>query len=149
MRIGMIAPLVEAVPPTLYGGTERVVSMLTEELVQRGHQVTLFAAGDSVTTAHLFPSTERSLRLDTTIRDYLSYSVVQLADLFARRDEFDLIHNHADYLAFPFAMMTETPMVSTTHGRLDLPEVQRVYRAFNTPLIAISYAQRASLSGVD
>jgi glycosyltransferase involved in cell wall biosynthesis len=148
MRIAMIAPLVEAVPPQLYGGTERVVSMLTEELVARGHQVTLFASGDSVTAADLVASTEHSLRLDSTIKDYLSYSIVQLADVFARRGEFDIIHNHADYLAFPFAMMMDTPMVSTTHGRLDLPETQRVYKAFDTPLVAISESQRASLNGV-
>lgn len=148
MRIAMIAPLVEAVPPELYGGTERVVSMLTEELVARGHQVTLFASGDSMTKARLVPSSERSLRLNAGIRDYVSYTMVQLADVFARRDEFDVIHNHVDYLAFPFAVMADAPMVSTTHGRLDLPEVRHVYRAFDTPLVAISDAQRATLDGV-
>lgn len=148
MRIAMIAPLVEAVPPALYGGTERVVSMLTEELVTRGHQVTLFASGDSQTSATLIPSIERSLRLNDGIRDYVSYTMVQLAEIFDRRDEFDVIHNHVDYLAFPFAVMAGAPMVSTTHGRLDLPEVRHVYRAFDTPLVSISDAQQAALDGV-
>lgn len=148
MRIAMIAPLIEAVPPELYGGTERVVSMLTEELVARGHQVTLFASGDSQTRATLVPCCERSLRLNDDIRDYVSHTLVQLADVFERRDEFDIIHSHVDYLAFPYAVMADAPMISTTHGRLDLADVRHVYHAFDTPLVSISDAQRATLDDV-
>jgi glycosyltransferase involved in cell wall biosynthesis len=150
MRIAMAAPLMEAVPPTTYGGTERVVSLLTEELVRRGHQVTLFASGDSETTAELVPCCERSLRLDPNITDYLAYTVTQLDSVYRRADRFDVIHNHLDYIAFPAANLCPTPTLTTTHGRLDLPEVRRVYRTFpSLPLVAISEDQRASLPGVN
>jgi glycosyltransferase involved in cell wall biosynthesis len=146
MRIAIVAPLIEPVPPPLYGGTERVVSVLTEELVRRGYDVTLFASGDSRTTARLVPCSERGLRLDPTIKDYVAYTVMELGRVYACAHQFDLIHNHTDYLAFPFARLSSTPTVTTTHGRLDLPEVQRLYQEFpEQRLISISDAQRAPL----
>ena len=150
MRIAMLAPLMEAIPPRSYGGTERVVSLLTEELVRRGHRVTLFASGDSQTSAELVPCSERGLRLDPDVTDYMAYAVTQLDAVYRRASDFDLIHNHIDYFAFPVADVAPTPTVTTTHGRLDLPEVRRVYRTFpRLPLVAISKAQRASLPGVN
>ncbi|MFL5759164.1 MAG: glycosyltransferase family 4 protein [Thermomicrobiales bacterium] len=146
MRIAIVAPLMEPVPPPLYGGTERVVSLLTEELVQRGHAVTLFASGDSQTAAELVPCCEQGLRLDPDVTDYLAYTMTQLGAVYRRAEEFDVIHNHLDYLAFPSARLAPTPTVSTTHGRLDLPEVQRVYADFGEqPLVAISDDQRSYL----
>ena len=146
MRIAMIAPLIEAVPPPLYGGTERVVSVLTEELVRRGHDVTLFASGDSTTTARLVACSPRSLRLDPDVQDTLAYTLVELGEVYRRAAEFDIIHNHVDYLAFPFARLAATATISTTHGRFDLPEVQRVYAVFpEQALVSISDAQRERL----
>jgi glycosyltransferase involved in cell wall biosynthesis len=143
MRIAMIAPLIEAVPPPLYGGTERVVSVLTEELVRRGHEVTLFASSDSKTSAELVACCPRGLRLNPDIRDPLAYVLIELGEVYRRAAEFDVIHNHVDYLAFPFARLAATPTVSTAHGRLDLPEVQRVYGVFfEQALVSISDAQR-------
>jgi glycosyltransferase involved in cell wall biosynthesis len=142
----MVAPLMEPVPPPLYGGTERVVSLLTEELVRRDHAVTLFASGDSQTAAELVPCCEQGLRLDPAVSDYLAYTMTQLGAVYRRPGEFDVIHNHLDYFAFPSARLSPTPTVSTTHGRLDLPEVQRVYADFpEQPLIAISEDQRSYL----
>jgi glycosyltransferase involved in cell wall biosynthesis len=146
----MMAPLIESVPPRKYGGTERVVSLLTEELVKAGHQVTLFASADSVTSAELVPCSPQSLRLSEGIRDYVAYTISQLAEVYGRAEEFDLIHNHVDYFAFPPARFASVPTLTTTHGRLDVPEVRTVYRAFrDLPLTAISEAQRASLPGVN
>jgi glycosyltransferase involved in cell wall biosynthesis len=134
------------VPPPLYGGTERVVSLLTEELVRRGHAVTLFASGDSRTAAELVACCPRGLRLDPGVHDAVALTVAQLRTVYARADHFALIHNHLDYFAFPFAWRTPTPTLTTCHGRLDLPEVQRVYGAFpERPLVAISADQRAYL----
>jgi len=146
MRIAVVAPLTEAVPPPLYGGTERVVSSLTEELVRRGHDVTLFASGDSRTTAKLWPCVPRGLRLDPEARDHVAYTMIELGDVYAQADNFDVIHNHLDYFAFPFARLSSAPTVTTTHGRLDLPEVRRVYSSFpQERLISISRSQRAAL----
>jgi len=146
MRIAQIAPLIESVPPAKYGGTERVVSHLTEQLVARGHEVVLFASGDSQTRAQLVPCCERGLRLDGSVRDVHAYTMIQLAMVYERAHEFDVIHNHVDYFAFPFARLTPTPTVTTMHGRLDLPEVRKVTRVFREhPLISISDAQRAHL----
>jgi glycosyltransferase involved in cell wall biosynthesis len=146
MRIAMVAPLMEAIPPQGYGGTERVISLLTEALVQRGHQVTLFASGDSQTSANLVPCCPRGLRLDPEVTDYVASTMTQLGTVYARAEEFDLIHNHVDYLAFPTAATCRTPTLTTTHGRLDLPEVQRVYQGFaDHPLVAISDDQRSWL----
>ena len=150
LQIAIVAPMVEAVPPALYGGTERVVSVLTEELVRRGHAVTLFASGDSQTHADLVACTPRALRLDPQARDHVASTLVQLDQVYQRAHEFDLIHNHTDSFAFPFARLTTTPTVTTTHGRLDLAEVRQLYRHFpEQPLIAISADQRTRLPGVN
>ncbi len=150
MRIAMVAPLIESVPPQRYGGTERVVSVLTEELVRRGHDVTLFASRDSRTHARLVDCASRGLRLDRVVHDVVGYTLVELDQVYARAAEFDLIHNHTDYLAFPFARYSQTPTVSTTHGRLDLAEISRIYRHFaDTPLVAISEHQRSTLPGAN
>lgn len=146
MRIAIVAPLVEAIPPKLYGGTERVVSALTEELVRRGHDVTLFASGDSQTSANLVACCPRGLRLDAEARDYVASTMIELDQVYQRASDFDIIHNHADYCAFPFARLVATPTLTTTHGRLDLPEVQHLYRAFpDQPLVSISASQRVPL----
>src|SRR4051812_15579069 len=135
----MLAPLAESVPPALYGGTERVVSLLTEELVQRGHDVTLFASGDSQTAATLVSVCSRGLRLDPEVKDYPAYTLIAIGEAYRRAAEFDVIHNHSDYLAFAMARLAETPTVTTTHGRLDLPEVRRLYDFFpEQKLISIS-----------
>jgi len=150
MRIAMIAPLAEAIPPRLYGGTERVVSALTEELVCRGHDVTLFASSDSQTGAHLIPCCHQGLRLTPGVRDAVAYTIAQLAQVYAREGDFDIIHNHTDYYAFPFARAVATPTVTTVHGRLDLPEVGALYRRFpDQALVSISKSQRVSLTGVN
>jgi len=136
----------ESVPPSFYGGTERVVSALTEELVRRGHEVTLFASGDSRTSANLVACAARGLRLDPEAQDYPAYTMIELGDVYARAAQFDVIHNHVDYFAFPFARLSNTPTVTTPHGRLDLPEVRRVYSLFpEQRLVSISRAQRAPL----
>lgn len=146
MKIAMVAPLIESVPPQLYGGTERVVSALTEELVRRGHDVTLFASADSCTAATLVPCAARALRLEDALSDAVAYTLIELDMAYARADEFDLIHNHCDYLAFPFARRSTTPTVTTMHGRLDLPEVRRLNARFpEQPLVSISDAQREAL----
>ena len=146
LRIAQVAPLYERVPPALYGGTERVVSYLTEELVRRGHRVTLFASGDSVTAARLTAATAKALRLDSDARDTLSPHVIELAQVFERANEFDLIHCHVDYLAFPFGRLVRTPTLHTLHGRLDLPHLTPVFRHFrDISLVSISDAQRAPL----
>jgi glycosyltransferase involved in cell wall biosynthesis len=146
MRIAQIAPLFESVPPQLYGGTERVVSVLTEERVSRGHDVTLFASGDSVTSATLAPCSKRSLRLEGSVTDHVALTTIELAKVFDRQDEFEMIHNHVDYFAFPFARQRRTPMITTTHGRLDLEEIRNVYDYFaEAPLVSISNAQREPL----
>jgi len=146
MRIAQIAPLYESVPPKMYGGTERVVYGLTEELVRRGHEVVLFASGDSQTSATLVPCADRGLRLDGTVRDYHAYTMIQLGMVYERAEAFDLIHNHVDYFAFPFTRLTRVPTVTTLHGRLDLPEVERVHAHFaDLPMVSISYAQRRHL----
>jgi glycosyltransferase involved in cell wall biosynthesis len=146
MRIAMIAPLIESVPPTLYGGTERVVSVLTEELVARGHDVTLFASGDSRTSATLHPCCERSLRQSDQLTDAVACALIEMAEVYDHEDGFDLIHNHNDYLAFGYARHAATPTVTTAHGRLDLPEVQRTYGYYaEQHLVSISHDQRTWL----
>jgi glycosyltransferase involved in cell wall biosynthesis len=146
MRIAQVAPLYESVPPRLYGGTERIVSYLTEELVRLGHDVSLFASGDSVTKARLIPVCERSLRLDPTCRDQLAYHVLLLEQVLQRADEFDLIHFHVDYLHYPWSRRQKYRHVTTLHGRLDLPELVPLYREFRTmPVVSISDAQRTPL----
>jgi glycosyltransferase involved in cell wall biosynthesis len=146
MRIAQVAPLYESVPPALYGGTERVVSYLTEELVKQGHQVTLFASGDSVTQARLIPASDSALRLNEGVSDPLAHHFVLLEEVFARASDFDIIHFHIDYLHFPFSQRQTTPHVTTLHGRLDLPDLIPLHKKFNEmPLVSISDAQRLPL----
>ncbi len=146
MRIAQIAPLHEAVPPKLYGGTERVVSFLTEELVNLGHEVTLFASGDSVTSAELHPSWPRALRLDPAIRDPIAPHMLMMEHVARRMDDFDVLHFHMDYWPFSFFSRQSKPFVTTLHGRLDLPELQPVFNTFNkVPVVSISDSQRRPL----
>ena len=143
MRIAQIAPLFEAVPPKLYGGTERVVSWLTEELVAMGHDVTLFASGDSVTKAKLDPTWPRSLRLDPTVLDWYATLYVALDHVYKQAHKFDILHFHMDYFPNLLFQMQPVPFVTTLHGRLDLPELGTVFRTFpDVPLVSISDAQR-------
>jgi len=136
----------ESVPPKLYGGTERVVSYLTEELVCLGHDVTLFASGDSVTSAHLVPVCPESLRLSKGSIDQLAHHVVMLEELFSRKHSFDVIHFHIDYLHFPLSRRENVAHVTTLHGRLDIPDLQPLYQRFeDMPVVSISDAQRDPL----
>ncbi len=146
MRIAQIAPLHEAVPPKLYGGTERVVSFLTEELVAMGHDVTLFASGDSITSAKLEPIWPRALRLDPAIRDPIAPHMLLMEAVRQRAEEFDVLHFHMDYWSFSLFGRQRTPFVTTLHGRLDLPELQPVFNMFpNVPVVSISDSQRRPL----
>jgi glycosyltransferase involved in cell wall biosynthesis len=146
MRIAQVAPLYESVPPKYYGGTERVVSYLTEELVRQGHDVTLFASGDSETTARLVPVAHRSLRLDKHSIDHIAHHVLLLERVMEAQDDFDVIHFHLGYLHFPVARMFRTPHVSTQHGRLDLADLMSLYSTFRElPNISISDDQRAPM----
>jgi glycosyltransferase involved in cell wall biosynthesis len=146
MRIAQVAPLFESVPPKLYGGTERVVSYLTEELVRLGHDLTLFASGDSLTSARLVPSSEQSLRLDPGCVDQLAHQIRQLEQVFKEPDEFDVMHFHIDYLHFPLSRRYRLARLTTLHGRLDIPDLVPFYREFpHEPVVSISDAQRAPL----
>lgn len=146
MRIAQVAPLYESVPPKYYGGTERVVSYLTEELVRQGHEVTLFASGDSVTKARLVAPCRRSLRLDKQCLDQLAHHVLMLEHVFKDPTRFDIIHFHVDYLHFPLSRRHTTPHVTTLHGRLDIPDLVPLYQEFNDmPVVSISNAQRQPL----
>jgi glycosyltransferase involved in cell wall biosynthesis len=150
MRIAQVAPLTESVPPQLYGGTERVVAYLTDELVRFGHDVTLFASGDSRTAARLMPVWPRALRLDGFCRDTLAPHVLMLEEVAKRAREFDIVHFHISQFHFPLARRLPVAHVTTVHGRLDLPELVPLYREFNDiPLISISNAQREPLSDAD
>jgi glycosyltransferase involved in cell wall biosynthesis len=144
MRIAQVAPLTEAVPPKLYGGTERVVSWLTEELVALGHDVTLFASGDSRTSAKLEATWPKALRLDGAVRDPNALHIVMLERVRRKCDdeEFDFLHFHLDYYPFSLFQRQPTPFLTTLHGRLDLPEHQPVFHVFKAPVISISNAQR-------
>lgn len=145
MRVAQIAPLYESVPPKMYGGTERVVSYLTEELVKQGHEVTLFASGDSKTKAKLIDISPEALRLNNC-QDPLAHHVVQLQEVIERADEFDILHFHIDYLHYPISRLLRKPQVTTLHGRLDLPDLLPVYRKFSDmPVVSISHAQRVPL----
>lgn len=146
MRIAQVAPLYESVPPKYYGGTERVVSYLTEELVRQGHEVTLFASGDSVTKARLVAPCRRSLRLDKQCLDQLAHHVLMLEHVFKDPTRFDIIHFHVDYLHFPLSRRHTTPHVTTLHGRLDIPDLVPLYQEFtDMPVVSISNAQREPL----
>jgi glycosyltransferase involved in cell wall biosynthesis len=145
MRIAQVAPLFESVPPRLYGGTERIVSFLTNELVRLGHEVTLFASGDSTTAATLVPGSPRALRL-SECRDELTAHVLMLEHVAQRASEFDVIHFHVAPLHYPIARRLPVAHVTTLHGRLDLEHLPALYDEFSdAPLVAISDAQRCSL----
>jgi glycosyltransferase involved in cell wall biosynthesis len=143
MRIAQVAPLTEAIPPKLYGGTERVISWLTEELVALGHDVTLFASGDSQTAAKLEPIWPKALRLDGAVRDACALHIMMLERVRQRAADFDFIHFHLDYYPFSLFCRQPTPFVTTLHGRLDLPEHEPVFTTFSSvPVVSISDAQR-------
>ena len=148
MRIAQVAPPFESVPPAGYGGTERVVATLTNELVHRGHDVTLFASGDSHTSARLVRIVDRALwHREPSYKDLAPFWPIVLGHLAEHLTEFDLIHNHLDFWGFPLARLAPCPVVSTLHGRLDLPELQPLYRMFSDiPLVSISDAQRAPVA---
>src|SRR6202051_3544641 len=146
MRTAQVAPLTETIPPKLYGGTERVVHWLTEELVALGHDVTLFASGDSVTSATLEPMWDQALRLSGSVRDPNALHMLMLERVRRRVSDFDVLHFHLDYYPFSLFSRQSTPFVTTLHGRLDLPEHQPVFTTFaSVPVISISNAQRRPL----
>jgi glycosyltransferase involved in cell wall biosynthesis len=146
MKIAQIAPLVESVPPQSYGGSERIVSYLTEELVRLGHDVTLFATADSYTAARLVGCAPKALRLDEAVRDPLPHHLLMLEQVRRRAVEFDILHFHIDLLHGPLLRTLPTPAVTTLHGRLDLPDLAPFYRAFpDMPLVSISDDQRRPL----
>lgn len=150
MRIAQVAPLFEPVPPKLYGGTERVVSYITEELVKRGHQVTLFASGDSKTKARLRNVIENSIRLDDNDPDPYAYHTLELSHAVSLSDEFDIIHCHLEYLAFPYARLFQAPSVHTLHGKLEYPYCRPIMEFYpDVPLVSISDSQRIPLEGMD
>lgn len=146
MRIAQVSPLYESVPPKLYGGTERVVAFLTEELVRQGHEVTLYASGDSMTSARLVACAPRSLRLDETCVDPLARHFTMLERVFGDAGQYDIIHFHIDYLHFPLSRRACVRQLSTLHGRLDLPDLAPLYHEYrDMPLVSISDAQRQPL----
>lgn len=146
MKIAQIAPLVERCPPKLYGGTERIVSYLTEELVRQGHDVTLFASGDSKTAAKLVRCSDMALRLNPTVKDHVPYHLVMLDEVRQRAEEFDVLHFHTDILHFPLIRDIADRTVTTLHGRLDLPDLKPFHAAFpEIPLVSISRDQRRPL----
>jgi glycosyltransferase involved in cell wall biosynthesis len=150
MRIAQISPLFEAVPPKLYGGTERVVYSLTEELVAMGHDVTLFASGDSVTSATLAPMREQALRLDPSVKDWMAiyYRMIEL--IYRRKDEFDVIHFHIDYFPLSLFGRQKVPFLTTLHGRLDIQEFVDVYSTFpDAPFVSISDSQRRPIPNLN
>ena len=148
MKIAQIAPLAEAVPPRLYGGTERIVSYLTEELVREGHQVTVFASGDSRTRAELVACAPKALRLDPAVRDPVPHVLMMLDEVRRRAHEFDVLHFHMDLFHFPTFTDIAGQTVTTLHGRLDLPDLQPFYQRFQDfPLVSISNDQRGPLPG--
>jgi glycosyltransferase involved in cell wall biosynthesis len=147
MKIAQVAPLYESVPPKLYGGTERVVSYITEELVKLGHEVTLYASGDSQTAARLRSVCERALRLDGgKLLSPLAHHLNLIETVAQEADEFDVVHFHLDYLPFSQIRRLEIPAVTTLHGRLDIPDLYPLFREFDDMrLISISDAQRVSM----
>ncbi len=143
LRIAQLAPLYESVPPKLYGGTERIVAWLAEELVRRGHEVTLYAAGDSTAAVRLVPGAPQSLRLSGLDHLGPAYHLPMLSEVYDHASGFDIIHSHVDCLSFPLARQAKVPTVSTMHGRLDLEEMQPIYRSYrDLPVVSISDNQR-------
>jgi glycosyltransferase involved in cell wall biosynthesis len=150
MRIAQVAPLFESVPPQAYGGTERVVSYLTEALTAQGHDVTLFASGDSITAAALVPMVERGLRLDPGKPDWLMRHMIMVDKVFECESDFDVLHFHIDFLHYPLATRSATPSLTTMHGRLDIDDLRPLHRQFAAhPLVSISNAQRKPLSNAN
>ena len=146
MRIAQVAPLYESVPPVAYGGTERIVHYLTEELVAMGHEVTLYASGDSRTSAKLVPVCARSLRLNPNCVDPIAHHIVMLEMLLRDYHKYDVIHFHIDFLQYPLARALRLPQLTTLHGRLDLADYQAVYNRFrDMPVVSISNTQRTPL----
>jgi glycosyltransferase involved in cell wall biosynthesis len=146
MKIAQVAPLIESVPPRLYGGTERIVAYLTEALVQAGHEVTLFASGDSVTSATLVSCAPSALRLDPNVKDPIPYTLMMLDRVRAHADAFEILHFHTDQLHFPVFRPMAARTLTTLHGRQDLPDLRSLYLGFNDmPLVSISDAQRRPL----
>ena len=146
MKIAQVAPLIESVPPRLYGGTERIVSYLTEELVRLGHDVTLFASGDSITSAALAPCCTRALRLDPTVHDTIPHFMLMIDKVRERAEEFDILHFHIDLFHFPLFRSLANRTVTTLHGRQDLGDLKPFYRRFGEmPLVSISNDQRKPL----
>ncbi|HEY4310015.1 MAG TPA: glycosyltransferase family 4 protein [Pirellulales bacterium] len=146
MKIAEVAPLYESVPPKLYGGTERIVSFLTEELVRQGHDVTLFASGDSETAARLVPMAPHSLRLDEKCIDPLAHHILLVEKVSKCAADFDVVHYHIDYLHYPVSRRMHIPQVTTLHGRLDLPDLVPLYNEFrDMPVVSISDNQRTPL----
>src|SRR5215475_12886732 len=130
MRIAQVAPLYESVPPKLYGGTERIVSYLTEELVKQGHELTLFATGDSLTRANLVPVCPQALRLNANCVDQMAPHVLMMEKVAAQKEQFDIIHFHIDHLHFPLTRSLDLTSLTTLHGRLDIPELVPLYKEF-------------------
>lgn len=146
LRIAQVSPLVESVPPQFYGGTERIVSYLTEELIRLGEHVTLFASGGSETAAELVAVSERPLRADASVKDPLSRTIIEIEEVFKRSQDFDVIHFHDGYVHFPIARRYGIPTVTTVHGRMDLPDLVPVFKEFrDMPLVSISDNQRKPL----
>jgi glycosyltransferase involved in cell wall biosynthesis len=146
MKIAQVAPLIESVPPKAYGGTERVVSYLTEALVALGHDVTLYASGDSATRARLVPVVPRSLRLDPQHPDWIPWHTVMVDQVMESAGHFDAIHFHIDHLHFPLVRRCKTPCITTLHGRQDLPDLAAFYTHFcEQPVVSISDSQREPL----
>lgn len=150
LSIAQVAPLYESVPPKFYGGTERVVSNITEELVALGHNVTLFASGDSITRANLIPVCDQALRLSTHWEDPLAHHMIMLQRVLDMSEKFDVIHFHIDYLHFPLSKLMRLPHVTTLHGRLNLPDLKQLYDVFHDmPVISISNSQRKPLPNIN
>ncbi len=150
MKIAQVAPLAERCPPRLYGGTERIVSYLTEELVRQGHDVTLFASGDSRTAAKLIRCADMALRLNPAVKDHMPYHLVMMDEVRRRADDFDVIHFHVDLWHFPVIRPFASRTLTTLHGRLDLPDLKPFYAAFpEIPLVSISDSQRRPLPAVN
>src|ERR1700728_2336300 len=146
MKIAQIAPLIESVPPRLYGGTERIVSYLTEDLVRLGHDVTLFASGDSITSSELVPCCARALRLDPSVRDVVPHFMLMIDKVRERAEEFDVLHFHIDLFHFPLFRSLAARTLTTLHGRQDLADLKPFYARFGEmPLVSISHDQRKSL----
>lgn len=143
MKVAQVAPLIESVPPVRYGGTERIVSYLTEELVALGHDVTLFASADSITNGHLFPGADKALRYDKRSIDHLATHMIMLENFVDYAQEFDFIHFHTGDLHYALTRKISTPHITTHHGRLDIPELEYFYKDYyDIPVVSVSYNQR-------